>query len=342
MAGQILVAATRTDRTDLRVVVQLGLIDSAGVVVQATGDGEIEAVVVLGDTQCMHQFQHFAQFGHALGQGLVALPQRVQPGQRIGMAGRAHGDEFQDARHRLGGDIEIRTLQGLAYIVGATLVELVDLAQHQRLALAVGDALGLEETPHQLAVVELDGEPADTQIAEDRVDHRQDLGVEADVQRILADHVDVALVELAEAATLGTLATVDPLDLIATERERQFVLVLGHVAGQRHGQVEAQRQFRQPFGGARLGLGQGASGLHEIDLAFGLAAGFGQQGFRQLEHRRFHRQEAEALVITADGVQHALERDLLARQQFHHSGRRAWLDQAETPGERPVTEGPPF
>jgi hypothetical protein len=38
------------------------------------------------------------------------------------------------------------------------------------------------------------------------VDHRRDLGIEADAQRILADHVDVALVELAEAAALRALA----------------------------------------------------------------------------------------------------------------------------------------
>jgi predicted RNA-binding protein associated with RNAse of E/G family len=39
----------------------------------------------------------------------------------------------------------------------------------------------------------------------------------------------------------------------------------------------------------------------------------------KLDHRRFHRQEAEALVVAADRVEHALERDLVARQQFQHA-----------------------
>src|SRR3546814_6425040 len=64
-------------------------------------------------------------------------------------------------------------------------------------------------------------------------------------QRVLADHVDVALVELAETPALGALAAVHALHLVAAERERQLVLVLGHVARQRHRQVEAQRELGQ-------------------------------------------------------------------------------------------------
>ena len=79
------------------------------------------------------------------------------------------------------------------------------------------------------------------------MDDRRDFGVVAWRQRILADHVDIALVELTEATALGAFATVHALHLVATERERQFMLVFGHVARQRHGQVEAQRQLRQAF-----------------------------------------------------------------------------------------------
>src|SRR3546814_10046820 len=75
--------------------------------------------------------------------------------------------------------------------------------------------------------------------------HRQDLGVEAHAQRVLADHVDVALVELAETAALGALAAVHPLHLVAPEREGGVVFVFGDVARQRHGEVETQRQLRQ-------------------------------------------------------------------------------------------------
>ncbi len=220
--------------------------------------------------------------------------------------------------------------------VFAALVELVDFAQHQRLQLAVGDALRLEEAAHQLAVVELDGEGADVELGEHGVDHRRDLGVEAHAQRVLADHVDVALVELAETAALGALAAVDALHLVAAEREGQLVLVLGDVARQRHGQIEAQRQFRHAFTLPASTACQRAGGLDEIDLPLGLAAGLGQQDLGQLHHRRFHRQESETLEVAADHVQHALEGDLVRRQQLHDPGRGARLDQAGAP----VTGGP--
>jgi hypothetical protein len=159
-------------------------------------------------------------------------------------------------------------------------------------------------------------------------DHRRHFGIEADAQRVLADHVDVALVELAEAAALGALAAVHALHLVAAEREGQLVLVLGHVAGQRHGQVEAQGQLGQ----AVAFLLQRAGGLHEIHLALGLAAGLGQQHLGQLEHRRFHRQEAEALVVAADRVQHALEGDLVAGSSSMTPGGVRGLIKRKTPG----------
>ena len=100
------------------------------------------------------------------------------------------------------------------------------------------------------------------------------------------------------------------------------MLVLRDVAGQRHGQVEAQGQF----GG--LGLLEGAGGLDEINLLLGLAAGLGQQHIDRLEYRSFDRQEAEPLIPAPDGIQKMLEGDLVPGQQFHHAGRGLGLDQA--------------
>ena len=57
-----------------------------------------------------------------------------------------------------------------------------------------------------------------------------------------ADHVDVGLHELAEAAFLRTLATPHLLNLPALERERQRTRVLDHIPAQRHGQIEMQAQ----------------------------------------------------------------------------------------------------
>ena len=63
-----------------------------------------------------------------------------------------------------------------------------------------------------------------------------------DVELAVADDVDVGLIELAEAAALGALAAVDLADLIAAEGEGEVVVVQGHILGQRHRQVKAQRQ----------------------------------------------------------------------------------------------------
>jgi hypothetical protein len=90
-------------------------------------------------------------------------------------------------------------------------------------------------------------------------------------------HVDVALVELAEAPALRTFAAVHALHLVAAERKGEIVLVLGDVTRQRHGEIEAECQLRhgalrqafpRPFGG----LVQRAGRLHEVHLPLRFAA----------------------------------------------------------------------
>ncbi len=274
---------------------QRGLVDGAGVVIQPARDGEIQAVRALGHAQRLDQLEHFAQLGNALAQrrtGADRRFQRLQLRQRIGMPFRAHRHESENPGHLLGSDAEAFAHQCVAHIVGTALVDLVDLAQYSKLQLALSHAQAFEEAAQQLAVVQLHLEVADAQLGEHRMDHRQDFGVVTDAQRILADHVDIALVELTEAPALRTLAAVHALHLITTEWKAQVVLVLGDIARQRHGQVEAQCKLGQPtvlgtLVGGRCGIGQRAGGLYEIHLALGLAAGLGQQHIGQLEHRGF-------------------------------------------------------
>ena len=59
-------------------------------------------------------------------------------------------------------------------------------------------------------------------------------------QLTVTHDVDVRLRELAETSVLGTFAAPHLLDLVALEREVQFVGVLHDVAGERNGQVEVQ------------------------------------------------------------------------------------------------------
>src|SRR5262249_17030565 len=143
-----------------------------------------------------------------------------------------------------------------------------------------------------------------------------------DRQRILAYDVDVALVKFAKPALLRPLAAIHELNLIAPEGEAQLVLVLRHVTGERHGEIKSQRKL-----GALVGLPfQGARRLDEVHLLLGVPTALGQQYLRQFEGGRLDWQVAESLKTAADRVEHALERELLRRQQLEHSRRGARLD----------------
>src|SRR5262249_27887294 len=144
---------------------------------------------------------------------------------------------------------------------------------------------------------------------EHRVDDAGDLGVVDRVQRVAADHVHVALVELAEAAALGALAAPHLLDLVAAERERQLVGVLGDVAGQRHRQVEVQTHVR--LGAALLWLAD------RVDLP--LHAALGGQHVEPFHRRRLDRREAVELELLPDDAQAALLRQAKVRQPLREA-----------------------
>ena len=76
-----------------------------------------------------------------------------------------------------------------------------------------------------------------------------------DEVRRRADRVDVALKELAKPPARRAIGAPDRLNLIALEKPRQLVLVLGDDARERHRQVVAQRQIRSAAG---LVLARGA------------------------------------------------------------------------------------
>ena len=108
---------------------------------------------------------------------------------------------------------------------------------------------GLGDTEKNLAVVHLQCD-ADAQRFEDPFDdlHQLDLAQ----QRACADHIDVALVEFAVTALLGTVGTPHGLNLVAFEGERQLALMLDDVAGERHREVVAQALFANLRRGANL------------------------------------------------------------------------------------------
>ena len=71
-----------------------------------------------------------------------------------------------------------------------------------------------------LAVIHADAEAVQTEAGERVVDDGRDLGLVEDIERTVADDVDVRLIKLAEAAALRALTAPDLADLIAAEGGR--------------------------------------------------------------------------------------------------------------------------
>ncbi len=109
-----------------------------------------------------------------------------------------------------------------------------------------------------------------------------------------ADRVDVALIELAEASARRPVGAPDGLNLVTLEELRQIVLVLRDDAGERNGQVVAQRQIRF----AALLVLAAAQDLENQLVAF--LAVLAEQRLDVLERRRLERLEPIAFVHTAD------------------------------------------
>lgn len=181
---------------------------------------------------------------------VVNLAQAIEPADELAAVGRRDAGELE-ARTRL---ILARTARGNEQthdLVGAHLVELVDLAQH---AFDVGQAQATVEPFGKLAVVGVHsglGKPVLAQFLERAHHDERQFDLVVLRQRTFAHHVDVGLHEFTETAFLRPFATPYLLDLPALERERQFAGMLHHIAAQRHGQVEMQAE---PTLDRRLGL----------------------------------------------------------------------------------------
>ncbi len=103
-----------------------------------------------------------------------------------------------------------------------------------------GHAGHVEDRRQQLPMVQADGEIGEAEASQHVGAGREQFGL--DRHRRRADGIDVALVELAEAALLRAIGAPHRLHLVALEVPRQRGPVLGHHARQRHRQVVAQRQ----------------------------------------------------------------------------------------------------
>ncbi len=329
-ACQVVEPASRADAADALVVHEHGLVHRAGVVIETARDAEIDGEAVVGDAQRTHVADHFREFGHALREQVTVLA-GLEPlesrGRRI--LERQHFEESGELF--LGNtDMVAEVLFGLLQTVLLHLVDQrqrVALSFHRSLPVRPGlcftafdvvqrDAQMVEEAVMDLAIVEADDELAHLQFREDAVDNGGHLRVVQKAEIAVADDVDITLVELAEAAFLRTFPAPDLLDLVAAEREVQFAVVLGHVAGERHSEVEVEREALVRFS---VRLVAAFEQVDAVDL-LGVLPGLAEEDVRALDGGHFNRHEAEQLVVLGNDALHALELDLLLRQEFFEAG----------------------
>src|SRR5271168_4611398 len=121
------------------------------------------------------------------------------------------GNQFQDIVSLIVAQAERD--DGFTHLGGADFVELVDLAQNQALLFGIRDPESGEKAEKDFPVAEMNGEITDFQFLENLHDNGGNFGVIGGVELVLADDVDIALVEFAESSALRTLAAIDALDL---------------------------------------------------------------------------------------------------------------------------------
>ena len=125
--------------------------------------------------------------------------------------------------------------QFLVDIVKTNLVEFVDC--NGDIHDFIGFAYHFGNTRENLTVVDLDLH-IDTQAGEHGVDNLHQFNLVE--QGVAANNIGITLIELAIATTLRTVGTPYGLNLIAFERQLEFVAVHDNIACEGHGEVVAQ------------------------------------------------------------------------------------------------------
>ena len=286
----------------MRIVEQSGLVDRAGIVVEAAGDGQVDLEILLRDAEAAEVFDDGGKLLIAAVEQLVAAAVALEGGKDL-FVRAGDGDELENLVGLLARELNVVDENG-AHHVGTDLFDLIHRA-HDLAALLGQAEHGVEAVEHA-AVVDADLEALEAHRRKDVVDDGGDLGIVHDVQLAVADDVDIRLIELAEAAALRALAAVDLADLEAAEGEGELVVVQGDVLRQRHGQVKAQGEVAVALGEA-------------VDLLFRFAAALSEQDLAGLDDGGIERGEAVAAIGRAQNVHHALHLLLLRGKQLHEA-----------------------
>ena len=288
---------------------QGSLVHRSGVVVQASGNGQIHGKVLFRHTESTQVHGNCLQLLQALVKNLVAVLIALQGSQNL-VIGAGDGNEAQDFLRLLLGQTAVLQQNDLD-LFRPNLIQLVHGA-HNVSGLLRQTQHGIE-AGENLPVVHPDLEPAQAEAPENLVDNGRDLCLVEDIQLAITDDVNICLIELPEAAPLGPLTPVDLADLEPAEGESQLIVVQCHILCQRHRQVKPQCQVAVALGEA-------------VDLLFRLAAALGQQNLGILNGRGVQRGKAVGGVGGAQDFQHFFKADLLGRQQLHKAGQSPGLD----------------
>ena len=145
--------------------------------------------------------------------------------------------------------------------------------------------------------------------------------------RRLADHVDVALIELPVPAALRPVRPPHRSHLQRPERHRQRRVVVPVEPGQRHGQVVAQAQVDE-LAQRRAGrhLRRQPAPQHLEDQLLVVAALAAAQPVDVLQRRRLDPLVAEPPVHRGDRLEHMITDSDVSGQQVPHSPGRTVVD----------------
>ena len=309
-AGKVVVTTTAGDAADLDIE-GFDFEDAAGVVVEAAGEGEIEFERVA--EAVAKGFEHEGHFV-ATAQTDFAFGQYAAHGVELLGVGAGEGDDGLEAC-----DLFVGKTGGGEFFVDLVETDLVEFVDgHGDVDNLIGRTDHFGNAGEDFAVVDLDGD-TDAEAGEDFVDnlHEFDLIEE----RIGADNVGIALVELAITAFLRTVSTPYGLDLVALEGEGEFLAVLHHETGEGDGEVVTQ-SFLAELGGEGgcgggfvVGGGDGAGEVAAVEnfeeefVAF--LTIFAHQGGEVLHGGGFDLAEAVEAIDAADGVE-----DIVAARHF--------------------------
>lgn len=306
-ADEVVVSAAASDARAQ--AIGLDLEDGACIIIESAGQGRIDLHASSIDAEGFAGFDDRAHFADGLERVVFSGEEGFQGGEGliVILFWLDDGEEFFGA---FGSDFALSEFGGDA--LTANFIEFIDRGNGGGFEFD-GDAGDFDECAEDATIVEVDSEVTEFEFGEDVVNgvQERDLGD----GRGCADHVDIALIELAEAAMSRAISAVNGLDLISFKDASDLVLVHGDESGEGHGEVVSE---------AQVALSGGSFCAAHEDFEEELVAFFAvftHEGFDIFDGGGFDGFEAMFFVNASDGVHDAHAFAHLLREEIASSFR---------------------